>query len=59
VGRRSEIALAHAILVRVALARRDPTAASVSAAAVAADLADPYAIAAHARRALEGLPGRG
>ena len=55
VGRRSEIATALAIKARLALAHGDSAAASRFLNALADDLGDPYAIAAHARRAIQTL----
>jgi DNA-binding SARP family transcriptional activator/tetratricopeptide (TPR) repeat protein len=51
VGRRSEIVMALVILSRVARTRGDQPAAERYAQAAAADLRDPHAVAAHARRA--------
>jgi len=60
VGRRSEIVMALVILSRVALRRGDQAAAERYAQAAAADLRDPHAVAAHARRAALAIsdPGR-
>jgi len=59
VGRRSEIVMALVILARVARRRGDPAAAERYAQAAAADLREPHAVAAHARRAAAVLTDPG
>ncbi len=53
VGRRSEAALARALLARLSLEEDDPGAAARHLKAVQDDLAQPHALSARARRAVE------
>src|SRR5207247_2184252 len=59
VGRRSEIVMALVILARIAARQGNPAEARRYAEAAAADLREPHAVAAHARRAAAALSDPG